>query len=138
MRRLSAIAVVIVTGTMLFWLVAVLRGQFPRPILRAAACRHDAAALPADRARREQALTLARAINTAQGRIAQQTRQYQPLEQLIGLPATPIGFQLRLYTNGAGYIFSLKDERDPCHYGVFSDQQGRLYEMTPEVPLIAS
>lgn len=138
MRRLTAIAVVvIVTGTM-FWLAAVLRGQFAPPILRAAACRHDAAALPADRARREQALTLARAINTAQGRIAQQTRQYQPFEQLTGLPPTPIGFRLRLYTDGAGYIFSLKDERDPCHYGVFSDQEGRLYEMTPQVPLIAS
>lgn len=28
--------------------------------------------------------------------------------------------------------------RDPCHFGVFSDEDGRLYEMTPSVPLLAS
>jgi hypothetical protein len=101
-------------------------------------CRDDAESLPADRARREEARALLRAINAAEGRAAQATRQYLPLAKLPGLPPVPSGFELRLYTDGNGYIASAKDSRDPCHYGVFSDEDGRLYEMTPQVPLIAS
>ena len=102
------------------------------------ACRHDAAALPADRIRRNDARALLRAINTAEGRAAETTRQYLPLAKLPNLPAVPQGFELRFYTDGNGYIASLKDSRDPCHYGVFSDEDGLMYEMTPQVPLIAS
>jgi hypothetical protein len=101
-------------------------------------CRHDEASVPADRIRREQARALLRAINTAEGRAAQATRQYVPLAKLPNLPAAPAGFELRLYTDGNGYLVSLKDSRDPCHYGVFSDEDGRLYEMSPQLPLIAS
>jgi hypothetical protein len=101
-------------------------------------CRHDAASLPADRTRREQARALLRGINTAEGRAAEARRQYVPLAQLTNLPAVPSGFELRFYTDGNGYVVSLKDSGDPCHYGVFSDEDGRLYEMSPQVPLIAS
>jgi hypothetical protein len=109
------------------------------PNLRGAlGCRHDDTGLQQDRVRRDQALALARAINAAEGVLAQKTRRYQPLTQLGNLPPVPEGFRLRLYTDGDGYVFSLKDERDLCHYGVFSDQGGRLYEASPEVPQIAS
>lgn len=137
--RKTAVTVVVAAGaaTLLLW-SAVGHGQVRNLPSGALACRHDAAASPQDRARGEQALVLARAINAAQGISAGQTRRYQPLAQLANLPQVPDGFALRFYTDGEGYVFSLKDERDPCHYGIFSDQSGRLYEASPQVPQIAS
>lgn len=128
---------VLVAGVVgvLSWSAAGAR-QLPFPI--AVACKHDEGSTVADRTRRDDARALARAINRAQADAAAQTRQYWPLADLPGLPATPEGFQLRLYTDGAGYVLSIKDERDPCHYGIFSDQHGRLYEMSPQVPQAAS
>jgi hypothetical protein len=101
-------------------------------------CRHDDAATQADRERREQALGLAQANNRTEGLAAAQTRQYHPLSALQNLPAAPDGFRVRLYVDSSGYMFSIKDERDPCHYGVFSDEGGRLYERSPQVPQNAS
>jgi hypothetical protein len=100
-------------------------------------CRHDATSAPEDRARREQAQALARAIHQAQGQAAAATQRYQPLAKLPKLPSVPVGFELRFYTDGEGYILSLKDTFDSCRYGVFTDQNGRLYEMSPQVPQIA-
>ncbi len=101
-------------------------------------CLHDSDETAPNRARREAARTLARAINSAQGRTAEATRRYVPLEQLRDLPPTPDGFILRLYTDGDGYVFSLKDDRDPCGFGIFSDQKAFLYEAAPSRPLVAS
>jgi hypothetical protein len=101
-------------------------------------CLHDESSTAMDRQRREQALTVARAINSAEGRAAQRTRRYVTMAQLGTVPAAPDGFDLRFYTDGNGYVLSLKDSRDPCHYGVFSDQQGFMYEVTPGVPQLAS
>src|SRR5687767_6391538 len=84
------------------------------------ACLHDASELRADRVRRDQALALARAINAAEGLLAQQTRRYHPLRDLRNLPDVPNGFELRLYSDEAGYVFSLKDTRDSCRYAIFS------------------
>jgi len=137
-KRAALIGLATVTGILLFWPI-VGRGQ--RPLPRAMAgltCRHDEAASPADRARRDEAKALARAINAAEGRAVQSTQRYLPLNQLPGLPTTPAAFELRLYTDGNGYVVSLKDTIDPCHYGVFTDQHGLLYEVTPQRPLIAS
>lgn len=106
--------------------------------LTAVGCRHDASELPQDRMRREQALAVARAINAEQGALAQQTRQYQPFGQLRNVPPTPDGFELRFYGNGSGYMFSIKDQRDSCHYSIFSDQDGRLYEASSRAAQIAS
>lgn len=101
-------------------------------------CLHDQDETQANRMRREQAIALARAINAAQGQSAGLTRRYQPLPQLPALPATPEGFAVRLYTDGTAYMFSIKDDRDPCRYGIFSDQQAFLYESSPAPPLVAS
>lgn len=120
-------------------LLSPLTGRAQLPFARTGVvCLHDSSSLPEDRARREQARALVRAIHAAEGRAAQVTREYLPLGALPGLPDLPDGFQLRLYTDTQGYLVSLKDGRDPCHYGIFSDEHGRLYEMTPQVPLIAS
>ena len=101
-------------------------------------CLHDSDGTAPNRARREAARTLARAINSAQGRTAEATRRYVPLAQLPGLPPTPDGFILRLYTDGDGYVFSVKDDRDPCGFGIFSDQKAFLYEGAPSRALVAS
>jgi hypothetical protein len=95
------------------------------------ACLHDERERPSDRVRREQALALAKAVHEAQGTAAERTRLYVALPQLRGLPPTPKAFDLRLYTDGRGYIFSLKDSLDPCRYGIFSDEAGIVYEKTP-------
>src|SRR5688572_16979352 len=101
-------------------------------------CLHDDGETQANRVRREQAISLARAINAAQGQAVERTGRYQPLPQLGNLPAAPDGFVLRLYADEDGYIFSIKDSRDACRYGIFSDQHGTLYQLSPTVPLVAS
>jgi hypothetical protein len=103
-----------------------------------ARCLHDDDETPSNRARREQARALARAINAAQGQSVERTRRYQPLSQLPSLPEAPEGFVVRLYTDGDAYIVSIKDVRDACRYGIFSDEHGFLYESSPTVPLVAS
>ncbi len=102
------------------------------------ACLHDSGSIPANQARRAEAQALARAINDAESRAVTVNRRYLPLDQLTSLPSVPVGFELRFYTDGAGYVVSLKDTRDPCRYGLFTDQHERLYEMSPQVPQIAS
>ena len=93
----------------------------------------------ADRLRREQAVALMKAINVAQGQALQQTRNFTPLSGLSGLPGTPDGFRLRMYVNDAGYVASLKDDRDPCYFGIFSDESGFVYTNSPlAVPFVAS
>ena len=93
----------------------------------------------ADRVRREQAIALMKAINRAQGQALQQTRNFKPLSELSGLPGTPDGFRLRIYVNDAGYVASLKDSRDPCYFGIFSDESAFVYTNSPlAVPFVAS
>ncbi len=101
------------------------------------ACLHDSGATPANQARRAAAQALARAINDAESRAVTASRRYLPIAALPNLPPVPGGFELRFYTDGAGYVASLKDPRDPCRYGIFTDQHERLYEMSPQVPQIA-
>lgn len=93
----------------------------------------------ADRLRREQAVALMKTINAAQGQALQQTRNFKPLSELSGLPGTPDGFRLRMYVNDTGYLASLKDGRDPCYFGIFSDESGFVYTNSPlTAPLVAS
>lgn len=109
------------------------------PLAGVPACRHDKHESEADRTRRHQALALAKAINEAEGTVAERTRRYRPLAELRNLPPTPNGFDVRLYTDGAGYMLSIKDRLDPCRYGIFSDESTFLYERTPQAaPIIAS
>ena len=104
----------------------------------AISCRHQQAATPENRARRAQALTLAKAIHAAEAELVRRTRQYQPLESLRNLPAVPSGFQLNLYADRTGYIFAIKDTGDPCRFAVFSDASGLLYEKSAvDAPVIA-
>ena len=134
----SIVALTLLLGVVVLLMPpAAASSQISRAAL-AARCLHDAGELPADRTRREQALSLARQMNEAQERVFSQTRRYQAIPQLGNLPDTPAGFVVKLHTDGAGYIFSIKDDRDACRYGIFSDQQGALYVSSPTLPLIAS
>ena len=118
-----------VTVSMVFSLVALASTSTHEQVIPVSAqCRHDGSELQPDRLRREAALALARAINAVEGEQAQLTRRYQPLAALRGLPETPAGFELRFYSDAAGYMFALKDTLDSCRYAIFSDQSGLLYE----------
>ena len=52
-------------------------------------------------------------------------------ERRAGLPLLPEGFKARMSTDGASYAFSVKDTLDPCHFALFSDQDGLIYNSTP-------
>jgi hypothetical protein len=100
-------------------------------------CLHDSSETAANRTRRQQAITVARAINTAEHRglsPRQPGQRYQPFDQLTMVPAIPAGFDLQFHTDGDTYTFSLKDTRDPCKYAIFSDQEGLIYEALPMRP----
>ena len=116
---LLAIAAVLQTGS------AKPAGQAPPR-----SCLHGAVEAPADKVRRDAALKLARAITDAEVR-GKAGGKYQPLAALTNLPAIPEGFRLQLTTDGATYIFSLKDSLDVCGYAIFSDHHGFVYEGAP-------
>lgn len=102
-------------------------------------CLHGRPERAADRARREQAVAVLKALNNAEGQSLQQNRRFRPLSELPNLLSTPEGFRLRFYLNDAGYLASLKDERDPCYFGVFTDEAGFIYGAAPfEVPFVAA
>lgn len=102
-------------------------------------CLHGRPERPADASRREQAVALLKALNRAEGETLQRSRRFASLSELPGLPAAPDGFRLRLYLSDAGYVASLKDGRDPCYFGLFSDESGFVYSAAPfSVPLVAT
>lgn len=87
-------------------------------------CLHGDDELPDQRARRVGALTLARHVNTLQASAASKAGSYQPVTSLgVSMPI-PEGFRLQLTTDGASYLFSIKDSLDPCMFAYFSDQTG--------------
>ena len=102
-------------------------------------CLHGRPERAADSSRREQAIAVLKALNSAEGQALQQSRRFRALSELPNLPPTPDGFRLRFYLSDAGYLASLKDERDPCYFGLFSDEAGFIYSDAPfEVPFVAA
>jgi hypothetical protein len=99
-------------------------------------CLHDASETQANKTRRDQAIRVARAINTAENMGIAPRRpgqRYRRFDELAMVPAIPAGFALQFHTDGETYSFSLKDTRDPCRYAIFSDQEGDIYEALPRV-----
>jgi hypothetical protein len=101
-------------------------------------CLHGQDEQPADRARRDQAVRVARQINRAEGSASFRgslPRQYLPLDDarlsMFAIAPAPDGFRLQFYTDGGTYTFSLKDTRDRCGFAIFSDQDTRIYEALP-------
>jgi hypothetical protein len=107
-------------------------------------CLHGGSERSAEQARREQALKMAHQINAAEMRVVPQTpgsrnpRAYQflPLEQLPSSLPVPPGFAVKFLTDGTGYMFSIRDTKDPCHYTIFSDQDRWIYETTPSTSVV--
>ena len=95
------------------------------------ACLHGSSETPAQAARRQAALRLARQVNTRESAAKNLAHTYYVLSDLPELPAAVEGFEVHLSTDGATYAFSIKDTLDPCHFAFFSDQQGLIYTGTP-------
>jgi hypothetical protein len=110
------------------WALTSAQAPVPR-----APCLHERGELPSERARRQQAIQFAALINRAEMFLGGPSgrARYRPFEELTTVPAVPNGFRLQFHTNGTSYSFSLKDERDPCGYSIFSDQESLIYEAMP-------
>ena len=106
--------------------------------IRTSGCLHDQGETAPQRGRREGALGYLKAINTAQGALVQRSKRYGTIQQLGTLPPVPEGFVVRLYSDAEGYLVSIKDDRDPCRYALFSDNSGHVYEAKMPAPQIAS
>jgi hypothetical protein len=96
-------------------------------------CLHAAGETPADAARRQDALRVMRAINTAQAQAFAMNQAYLNFRDLTtaGLPPRPAGFLTQLTVEGSTYALLLKDTVDPCRYTLFSDQEGLIYVGSP-------
>jgi len=94
-------------------------------------CLHGSSEAPAQAARREAALRLARELIATEAAAHRQAQSYYALSDLPGLPPAPEGFRVQLSTDGASYSFSIKDTLDACRFALFSDQDGVIYSATP-------
>src|SRR5262245_11892862 len=125
MRRVTVRMLVLTTLSVA--LLAPRAGGQGLPI-RMSGCLHGQDETAQQRGRRQEALALLKAINTAQGELVQRSKVYGTLQQLGQLPAIPEGFVVRLYAGQDGYLVSVKDDRDPCRFALFSDQGSHVYE----------
>jgi hypothetical protein len=109
-----------------------------RSLSAVASCRHTENANQADRDRAQQAVTFAKAINAAEAESRKRTGDYRSVASLSNLSPVPTGFKVNLYADRTGYMFSLKDTLDPCHFAVFSDTAGLIYQQSAlTAPIIA-
>jgi hypothetical protein len=99
---------------------------------RLARCLHGRTETADQKLRREKAIRVAQAINTAQViAVGPRKPQYRRPEELPSIPPLPQGFALQFNTDGATYTFSIKDTLDACHYAIFSDEDKLIYDGTP-------
>jgi hypothetical protein len=78
------------------------------------------------------------AVASIQADIVRRTRQYQPVGSLRNLPTVPPGFALKLFADRDDYVFAVKNTLDPCHYAIFSDSAGFLYEKSARAAPVAA
>src|SRR5438093_203182 len=99
---------------------------------RLATCLHGRNETAEQRDRREKAVKVAHAINTAEVIVVGPPKpRYRRPEELRFIPALPRGFELQFDTDGETYTFSIKDTLDACHFAIFSDQEKFVYTGTP-------
>jgi len=128
MKRTTIAAIVAFVGTpATAWIVNVVHAQ-QQPV-----CLHAASETPADAARRQDAIRVMRAINTAQAQAFAMNQAYRTFRDLTasGLPPRPAGFLTQLTVEGSTYALVAKDATDPCRYTLFSDQDGLIYVGSP-------
>ena len=86
-----------------------------------------------DPQRRLAALTYARLLSAEEARFSSQVHRHGSLSEL-GIRPAPAGFRVQLSlddTGYTGYMFSIKDTLDACHWALFSDQEGIFYTAQP-------
>ena len=100
---------------------------------RESVCLHGPGETPADAARRQDAVRVMRAINTAQTQAFAINQVYLNFRDLTtsGLPPRPAGFLTQLTVEGSTYALLVKDAADPCGFTLFSDQEGLIYVGSP-------
>lgn len=113
-------------GTTQIWV----RAELARPA-RPNACLHGPDESGAEAARRVAATAYVRALNTLQGEFFERQTRYAHLSELVGLGGLPMGFVLQHAEAGNSYLFSLKDQRDPCGYTLYSDHSRVVYAAAP-------
>ena len=106
-------------------------GLLPGAAQKPGGCLHGQSEIPAQAARRQAALQLARELITIEAAAHQQAQSYYSFSDLPGLPPIPDGFRVQLSTDGATYTFSIKDTLDACRFAFFSDQEGVIYSAAP-------
>jgi hypothetical protein len=129
MKRITIAAAVVVVGILATgWTLRVAHAQAAQPV-----CLHGASETPADAVRRQNAVGVIRAINTAQAQAFAKNRAYLNFRDLTdaGRPGRPAGFSAQLTVEGSTYALVVKDTSDPCGYTLFSDQEGLIYVGSP-------
>lgn len=94
-------------------------------------CLHKADESADQGTRRQAAIRYLAEVNAAQTRSQQERGRYLPLNEVLGIDHTPVGFLPRLLFDHWAYLISLKDFFDPCGFTLFSDERGVIYESHP-------
>ena len=113
-------------------------------------CLHGATEQPSQRARRQEAVRVARLVNTIQanqpGRARQQYLRHEDLATapLVANPPASVeffnlapgqdlapGWELTLNVTDNGYWFMVKDKMDPCGFVFISNTTGVIYTAEP-------
>lgn len=95
-----------------------------------AQCLHGPDETPAEQDRRMSAFQHIRAIHWAQHN-ERLTPNRQWRAEIPGLMPPPSGFASQFLVSKEGYLVSVKDRTDPCHWALFSDEAGLIYEGQP-------
>ena len=123
MRRITAV------GSLVFLALVADYGPVRTPEVSAQqpACLHGPQEQASQAARKQNALTFVRRVNTAQAKAVGSTGSYLSGEQLPFASQVPEGFAFRFVGTGQAYAFSVQDTSDPCRFAFFSDQMGVIF-----------
>jgi hypothetical protein len=92
-------------------------------------CLHGPAEQAEQQNRRQAGVMFLRQVNNAES-ASRRSGRYGELSELhIATP--PDGFTARVVADQTGYSVSLKDRVDPCHFAMFSDQDGVIFQANP-------
>ena len=100
-------------------------------------CLHGPDEAPEQRMRVLAAINTARLIHSGEAGAPTAVGSYRPLSDLASVPdlaslkTPPAGFAVSLTTDGTSYAIAVKDTLDPCHFALFSDQEGVIYTARP-------
>jgi hypothetical protein len=96
-------------------------------------CLHGPSEEAAQKVRRQAALRLVRAINTAEANQGMsEAKKFLPLEQLVLEVRQVAGFEVQFTTDGStSYSVLLRDKSDPCGFTFSTNQFGVIFQGYP-------